>query len=158
NEIYVINVENGKQWQDKIQWVKFSGIAWRGKGFYYSRYDAPDDKNVLKGSNQNHKVYYHLVGNEQKYDVLVYSDPEHPQRNFNASVTDDERYLIISGSEGTSGNNLIVQDLKNGGGKWITLVSGFDNDYNVVDNDSNIFYVHTNSGASNYKMISKNVN
>lgn len=153
SEIYVMNIDNGKNWQDKIQWVKFSGISWKGKGFYYSRYDAPDSGSVLKGSNQYHKVYYHQVGNEQKYDILIYADKENPKRNFGASVTDDERYLILTGSEGTSGNNLMVQDLKKGDGKWVTLVSDFKNEYNVIDNDSNIFYVLTDKEASNYKLI-----
>jgi prolyl oligopeptidase len=158
SEIYVMNVENGKQWHDKLQWVKFSGISWRGKGFYYSRYDAPDSGNVLKGSNQFHKVYFHQVGNEQKYDIMVYSDNDHPQRNFYASVTNDERYLVLNGSEGTGGNSLMVQDLKKNDGKWITLVSGFDHDYNVVDNDSNIFYIRTDKDASNYKLIAIDIN
>ncbi len=158
SEIYVMNIDNGKQWHDKLQWVKFSGISWKGKGFYYSRYDAPDSSSVLKGSNQFHKVYYHQVGNEQKYDIMIYKDKDHPQRNFGATVTDDERYLILTGSEGTSGNNLMVQDLKKGDGKWITIISDFKNEYNVVDNDSNIFYIKTDKDASNYKLIAIDVN
>ncbi len=158
NEIYVMNVANGNQWHDKLEWVKFSGMAWRGKSFYYSRYDAPDSSNVLKGQNQFQKIYLHQVGSEQKYDVLVYMDKDHPQRNFSASVTDDERYLVIYGSDGTSGNNLMVQDLKNGNGKWITLVKDFDSDYNMIDNDSNIFYIRTNKKASNYKLIAIDAN
>ena len=158
SEIYVMNIDNGKQWHDKLHWVKFSGISWRGKGFYYSRYDAPDSSSVLKGSNQHHKVYFHQVGNEQKYDILIYTDKDHPQRNFGAGVTEDERYLVLSGSEGSGGNNLMVQDLKKGDGKWITLVSDFKNEYNVVDNDSNIFYIRTDKDASNYKLIAIDIN
>lgn len=158
SEIYVMNIDNGKQWHDKLQWVKFSGISWRGKGFYYSRYDAPDSSSVLKGSNQHHKVYFHQVGNEQKYDILIYTDKDHPQRNFGAGVTEDERYLVLSGSEGTSGNNLMVQDLKKGDGKWITLVRDFKNEYDVIDNDSNIFYIRTDKDASNYKLIAIDIN
>ena len=158
SEIYVMNVENGKQWHDKLQWVKFSGISWRGKGFYYSRYDAPDSSDVLKGSNQFHKVYFHQVGNEQKYDIMIYTDKDHPKRNFYAGVTNDERYLVLTGSEGSGGNSLMVQDLKKNDGKWITLVSGFANDYSVVDNDSNIFYIRTDKDASNYKLIAVDIN
>jgi prolyl oligopeptidase len=158
SEIYVMNIDNGKHWQDKLQWVKFSGISWRGKGFYYSRYDAPDSSSVLKGSNQHHKVYFHQVGNEQKYDILIYTDKDHPKRNLYASVTEDERYLVLSATEGTDGNSLMVQDLKKGDGKWITLVDGFEHDYNVVDNDSNIFYIRTNKDASNYRLITMDIN
>lgn len=153
SEIYVKNTANGNPFNDKIEWVKFSGIAWKGKGFYYSRYDAPDSSNLFKGKNEFHKIYYHQLGNPQKYDVLVYQDKEHPLRNFYASVTSDERMLILSGSEGTSGNNLMVRDLKKESADWVTLVSDFDNDYSVIDNDSTMLLVLTNKNAPRYRLV-----
>ncbi len=152
-EIYVKKTVDGVQINDKIEWVKFSGIAWKGNGFYYSRYDAPDSSNLLKGKNDFHKIYYHLIGNPQKYDVLVYEDKFHPQRNFSASVTDDQRFLIISGREGTSGNNLVVRDLKKENAPFITLVEGFNDDYNVIDNDSTSLLIQTNADAPKYKLM-----
>ncbi len=131
HEIHVMNTVSGIQSQDKVEWVKFSGMAWKGSGFYYSRYDAPDESDVLKGKNEFHKIYYHAVGNPQKYDILVYQDTKNPLRNFGAGTTDDERYLIVSGSEGTDGNDLRVKDLRNPNSEFITIVEGFENDYSV---------------------------
>lgn len=152
-EINVKSTVDGKQGPDKVEWVKFSGISWRDNGFYYSRYNAPDSGNILKGKNEFHKIYYHLAGTPQKLDKLVYEDKNYPQRNFNAGVTDDEDYLIISGSEGTSGNNLLVQNLKKPNSPFVTLVKSFDKDFNVIDNDSSKFYVLTNDGASKYRLV-----
>ncbi len=152
-EIYIKNTSDGKQLDDKIEWVKFSGIAWREGGFYYSRYDAPDSSNIKKGKNEFQKIYYHLAGNPQKFDRLIYEDKQHPLRNFGAGVTDDEDYIIISGNEGTSGNNLMVQNAKKVNAPMVTLVPGFEKDFSVVDNDGAKFYVLTNSGASNYKLV-----
>ena len=40
---------------DKIEWVKVSGIAWRGNGFYYSRYPAPAKGKELSSINEDHR-------------------------------------------------------------------------------------------------------
>src|ERR671913_2211012 len=40
-EYNVLDLTTRKPLADKIEWVKVSGIAWRGNGFYYSRYPAP---------------------------------------------------------------------------------------------------------------------
>jgi prolyl oligopeptidase len=46
-EIHVKDIVTKKDLKDVIKWVKFSGISWKGNGFYYSRYDAPSDKKPL---------------------------------------------------------------------------------------------------------------
>ena len=152
-EIYIKNTSDGKQFDDKLEWIKFSGISWKDKGFYYSRYDAPDSTSIRTGKNKFHKIYYHLTGNLQKNDPLVYEDKTHPLRNFNAAVTDDQDYLIISGSDGTSGNNLVVQDLTKSNSPFITLISSFNKNNSVIDNNGSKFYVLTNNDASNYKLL-----
>jgi prolyl oligopeptidase len=153
NEIRVMNTSTGSTSNDKVEWVKFSGIAWKGNGFYYSRYDEPDAAAKLKGKNEYHKVYYHSVGNPQKYDLLVYQDEKNPLRNFYAGTTDDERYLIISGSEGSSGNDLIVKDLRNPSSDFVRLVDNFENDYSVIGNDSANLFILTNKNAPRYELV-----
>ncbi len=32
-----------KNLADELKWVKVSGVAWKGDGFYYSRYPSPGD-------------------------------------------------------------------------------------------------------------------
>ena len=46
----VREVETGKDRPDLIDWVKFSNTSWKkdGSGFFYSRYDKPDEKNKLR--------------------------------------------------------------------------------------------------------------
>src|SRR5690606_31958268 len=102
NEIYVMDIESRQQLSDTIKWVKFGGAAWRGDGFYYSRYDEPTTGTELSQQNQYQKVYYHKLGDPQSADQLVFEDKDHPLRYFWASVTEDERFLIINAAEGTS--------------------------------------------------------
>lgn len=156
SEILIKNSETGKILNDTIRWVKFSGIAWKADGFYYSGYDAPKPGEELKGKNEFHKVFYHKLGTSQAQDQLIFEDKEHPLRNFSASVTADERFLIISGSEGTSGNNLLVKDLNNSAAGFTTFVDDFKNDLYVIDSDGEHLLVHTNRGAANYQLIRLN--
>ena len=153
SEIHIKNTWSNKESPETVQWVKFSGISWEGNGFYYSRYDKPDSANILKGKNEFHKVYYHVVGSQQIADKLVYQDKTHPQRNYGAGTTDDERYLILSGNEASSNNNLMIKNLKKAKAEWKTIVADFENEYSIVDNDSNSIYMLTNKNASNYRLV-----
>lgn len=152
-QINVINTISGVQSNDKVEWVKFSAIAWKGNGFYYSRYDAPDESDILKGKNEFHKIYYHSVGNPQKYDILTYEDKNNPLRNFVAVTTDDERFLAISGSEGTHGNDLVVKDLRDPASKFVRIVDGFEHEYAVIGNDSSSLFILTNKNAPKYELV-----
>jgi len=156
-EINVLEIATQKQLTDKIEWVKFSEISWYKNGFYYSRYDAPKDNKALTEQNTGHKVYYHEVGTAQSDDKLLFSDESHPDRNFAADVTDDEKYIVLSGSESTSGNSLWIKEIKDAGNNWHKLVDNFENDYVVVHNSGNNFYVQTNYKASNQRLVKINL-
>lgn len=153
NEIYVLDIENKTLLKDKIEWVKFSGMSWYKDGFYYSRYDAPAEGKELSNKNEFHKVYYHKLGDTQDQDVLVYDDPDHPQRNFYAQVTEDERFLIIGEMESSHGNALYVKDLEQKDAAFVQLAEGFEKEYAVVDNDGDHIYLITNAGAPMKKLM-----
>ncbi len=157
-EIHVKNIGTKENLNDVIKWVKFSDIAWKGNGFYYSRYDAPVGDKTFTQKNEFHKVYYHTLGKTQEEDVLVFEDKAHADRNFSAQVTHDENYLIIYGSESTSGQSMMVKDLTNPASRWITIVTDFDNEYGVVENIGNQFYVFTNYKAPRYKLVKVSMN
>lgn len=152
NEIFVKEIESGKLLTDHIKWVKFSGISWYKDGFYYSRYDEPVKGKELTSANENQKVYYHKIGTPQSSDILVYSDISVPTHGFGADVSDDEKYLILTEWEGTSGNILYFKDLgKNG--DFIKLNDNFDYDYHFIDDVNGKLLVMTNYNAPNYKVI-----
>jgi len=153
NEIRVMEIEGKKELSDDLKWVKFSGMAWEKDGFYYSRYDEPVKGKEYSNKNEFHKVYYHKVGTLQAEDILMYQDPEHPQRNYGIAVTEDERFLILYQSESTSGNALYYKDLTKKNMKFQPLVTGFDNDYSVVDNLGDKLLVVTNYDAPKQMLI-----
>ena len=149
-EIFVKNIVTGEELSDHLMWVKFSGIAWKDDGFFYSRF--PEPKNQLSGVNENGKLYYHKVGTDQKADQLAYQDPSNPDLSFSAEVV-NKRWLVIYGSESTSGNTLYFKDLNDPKAKLVKVVDNFDNDYGVIDEIDGKFVVITNNETPEYKVI-----
>ncbi len=153
-EGYVMDVTNNRLLTDSLKWLKFTGFSWKGdEGFYYSRYPAPKQGENLKGKNLNQAVYFHKLGTPQEQDVLVYEDKAHPQRFANVELTEDERFLILNTSEGTSGSEIWVKDLKNNQKDFTLLIPGFETEAAVADNAGDQILVLTNADAPNYKVV-----
>jgi prolyl oligopeptidase len=155
NEIFVLNTKTLERTTDKINWVKFSGATWYQSGFFYSRYDEPVKGKDYSNRNEFMKIYYHSLGTDQSKDVLVYEDKKHPLRYFNASVSEDENYLFINISEGTSGSEILVKPLTGDykKGEFTTLCKGFENNFGVVGTKENKILVLTDKNAPKYKLV-----
>ncbi|MBN2639174.1 MAG: S9 family peptidase [Bacteroidales bacterium] len=154
NEIYVMKISDHKMLEDHINWVKFSGISWKGSGFFYSAYGEPKKGEELSQQNKFHKVYYHDLGTSQKDDRVVFQNKEKPLRNYYSYTTRDESFLIISESESTSGNALYAAKLSNLKNlHFVKLADGFNYDYNVEGHIGDELLVLTNENAPFYKLI-----
>jgi prolyl oligopeptidase len=152
----VRDVVTGKDLDDHLKWSKFSGASWTTDhlGFYYSRYDEPNEKTKLEDANYYHKLYYHRVGTKQSDDVLVYERKDQKEWGFDGKVTDDGRYLIISVWRGTDPKNLVFyQDLKAKGAKVMELIKDFDAAFSFIGNDGPVFYFRTDLNASRGRII-----
>ncbi len=152
-EFFVKELSTGKVLDDHLKWIKFSGIAWYGDGFFYSRYREPEKGRELVAANLHNKVYYHNAGTSQEEDRLVYEDPEHPEWGFYPSVTRDERFLVLTVTRSTSGNALYVKDLAKKNAPWVKLVEGFDHDYWVVGHHAGGLLIMTNEDAPRYRLL-----
>lgn len=151
-EIRVMEIASKKELDDRIRWVKFSGTSWHKDGFFYNRYPEPTEEDKLTGQNRNMKVYYHQLGDPQEKDTLIYEDQENPLRTFGVYATEDERFLFLIISEGTSGNELYYKDLTAPGMDFAPIVTGFDNDTYPVDNIDDKVLLYTNMDAPNYQV------
>ena len=151
--IRIKDLESGTVLSDEVKWVKFSGISWYRDGFFYSRYDAPNEKKKLSNKNIFHQVYYHKVGTDQEDDELIFADRSHAQRNFSANTTSDESYLILSITTSTSGNALYFRGLDSESYDFTPIVEDFNNDFVIVDNVGDKLLVLTNYKAPNQRLI-----
>ncbi len=159
-EIRVREVSSGQDLSDRLDWVKFSRIAWSrdAGGFFYSRYDAPGSEDVYQEANYHQKLFYHRLGTSQGDDVLIYDDPQEPKRGFVGTVSDDGRYLIIHVWQGTEPRNRIYyRDLQ----RWpnleerrvYKLLDAFDASYEFVGNRKNEFWFLTDQNAPRRRLI-----
>jgi prolyl oligopeptidase len=152
----VRDITTGADLQDHLQWIKFSGASWTHdhQGFFYSRYDEPNEKTKLEDVNYYQKLYYHQLGTPQSEDILIYHRPEQKEWGFGGSVTEDGKYLIISVWLGTDSKNLVFyKDLTNPQGEVIELINKFEADYSFIGNDDNVFYFRTDLNAPKGKVI-----
>ena len=152
---FVMELATKKNLPDTLHWVKVSGIAWEGDGFYYSRYPEPSDKKELSAKNEFHQVYYHKVGTPQSQDELVYEDKAHPQRFHYAFTSEDEQFTFLSISDrgsGKEGNALFFK--RRGEKSFKPIVSEITNfSYSVIDNIGDEFLISTNHDAPNEKIV-----
>jgi len=157
-DLYVMKVSSLEKMSDHIEYTKFSNTAWKGnEGFYYSGYDKPKvEENKFSEKTQFQKIFYHELGTPQENDKLIYEDTEHPLRYKGISMSDDERYLILTESEGTDGNQISYMNLAKGDEKFTILLKGFKYNYSVLEVLNDKFIVYTNEGkgmASNYQVV-----
>ncbi|MBV6436718.1 MAG: S9 family peptidase [Xanthomonadales bacterium PRO6] len=151
----VREIASGKDTDDHLRWVKFSGASWArdASGFYYSRYDAPGE-NQLKAVNEQHQVWFHRLGTPQSEDVLVYRRPDQPKWLIGAEVSDDGRYLVLTVNAGSAGNNRVFyRDLAVAGGEVVELLPDDDAEYEFVGNQGPVFWFRSNAQAPRYRLI-----
>ena len=152
----VRNVETCVDGSDHLNWIKFSGASWShdNQGFFYSRYNEPNEATKLEDVNYFQKLFYHQLGKPQSEDVLIYERSDQKEWGFNGGVTEDGRYLIISVWRGTDPKNLLFyKDLTNPEAQVIELISEFEASYSFIDNDGTVFWFQTDLDAPRGRVI-----
>jgi len=151
-KIIVLNAKDKSVIGETLVDVKFSGIGWyKNEGFYYSSYDKPTGSELSAKTDQ-HKLYYHKLGTSQKTDQLVFGE-KYKRRYVSGYVTNDQKYLVVTAANATSGNELYIQDLTKSNSQIQTVVTGFDNDYSIIDSKDGKLYIETNLKAPNKKLM-----
>ncbi|MBT8296072.1 MAG: S9 family peptidase, partial [Gramella sp.] len=153
-KIIVMDTDSHKILGDTIKDVKFSGISWKANdGFFYSSYDKPDGSELSAKTDQ-HKLYYHKLGTSQSEDKIIFGDSQEQKRRYvGGSVTEDDRYLIISARNSTSGGELYLMDLTQEDSELVTILDNFDTDSYVIENDGSKLFIVTNLDAPNRKIV-----
>jgi len=154
-KIIVMDTDTKQIIGDTIKDVKFSGISWKGnEGFYYSSYDKPQGSE-LSAKTDHHKLYFHKMGTSQKEDKVVFGS-DVKRRYVDGVVTEDDRFLIVTAAESTTGNELYIMDLTKSSNSFITIAGNFDNEHYVINNEGSRLFISTNLNAPNRKIVTVN--
>ncbi|WIW88393.1 prolyl oligopeptidase family serine peptidase [Sphingobium sp. V4] len=152
----LLDVDSGRTLADAVEWVKFSQIAWdgRGEGFFYSRFAAPQDGEAFRSATEDQQIFYHRVGTSQSQDQLVYATPDRPALSHQAQVTGDGRWLVISSFQGIDPRREIhVAELTGGPVKPRRLVKGPANDWRLIGSRDTTLYFITDSRAAHMRVV-----
>ena len=157
--IRVIDAATGRMLGDRLEWANDTLIGWVGdEGILYSRYPAPRADEEYRAPAHDKAVWFHRIGTAQDADQLVYATPDHPDWGHKAQVTSDGRWAVISTEAGTApvrAIHLVDLAAPRVGGRWtvLSLVSGLDHDWKLVDGEGAHLWFVTNDGARNYRLV-----
>ncbi|HUD94296.1 prolyl oligopeptidase family serine peptidase [Sphingobium sp.] len=152
----LLDVDSGKILDDAVEWVKFSQIAWdgRGEGYFYSRFAPPQDGEAFRSANADQQIFYHRVGTDQAQDQLIYASPDRPTLSHQAQVTADGRWLIITSFQGIDPRREVhVAELTGGPIKPRLLVKGPVNDWRLIGSKGATLYFITDQRAAHMRVV-----
>ena len=154
--IHVKDIETGEELPDKLEWIKFIPATWAGDnhGFYYCRYDAPEEGATYEQMNQYPKIYYHKLRDPQSSDILIHERPDDGNLGFEPEVSGDGRFLIIHVWQGSSQKYRVHYiDLVNDPNNVVRLLDDMDAAYTFLGNTGTDFYFLTDLDAPNKRII-----
>ena len=155
-EIFVRDVETGVDRADRLLWVKFATIAWArdGSGFYYTRF--PEPGTVPPGDEHYfNTVHYHVLGDAQDADTLIFDKPAERETVFGVEVSDDDRWAVITAFQGSSDRSEVyLLDRHAREPAPVPLFTGFTAAYAFIESAGGRLLFRTDDSAPRGRIIS----
>jgi len=111
--LHIIATSTGTLLPDTIERTRAASIAWEhdNHGFYYTRYPKKGD--VPAGQEMyNRHVFYHALGTDPDADELIFGEGRDPEDWPSVALSHDDRWLLITVSQGWTKSEMFLQDLK----------------------------------------------
>ena len=148
--LHIIETASGKMLPDEIERTRAASIVWKldNSGFYYTRY--PKKGEVAEGQEvYNRHIFYHALGANSAKDPLIFGEGRDPQDWLDATLSNDDRWLLIAVSQGWTKTELYLQDLKAGSAP-LRITEGKNFLYGGEIDNGKIF-ITTNEDAPRYR-------
>ena len=148
----IIETATGRTLPDAIDRTRFVSLAWLkdNSGFYYTRHPRKGD--VPPGEEVYHvKLFYHQLGADPASDPLIFEDKRNPQNIPTATLSDDDRWILINVEEGWSKTEMYLQDRRSKEAP-IELTTGKEALYGG-DFFQGKLYITTNEGAPHFRVF-----
>ncbi len=155
-KLRVMDLQTGKDLDDELQWLRWSGVTWNeaGDGFYYTRYPEPDTGQQYQALALNQMVYFHRLGTPQAEDRLIYRRADQPEWTFQLERTDDDQFLVLQISKSTDDQNQVYyRPVHADSEEWIELVGDFENQFWFVGSQGRTFYFLTDLEAPTKRVV-----
>jgi len=158
-EIKIRHIDSANDYDEKIKWCKFAGIAWKHnkEGFFYNRFPEPNTVPPEDRNNYN-RVYWHKLGTPQPQDQLIYERPDNKELGFDPYITEDGKFLILHVYHGTDIKNRIYYRPVAGTKHFVRLLDDADARYEFIGNTGSVFYLHSDLNAPNGRIIAIDIN
>jgi len=160
----VLDVNSGQVLDEAIEHTKWSSVTWLHSedGFYYRRYPREGEEgwDAEQEDVYHMRLFFHALGTDDGTDPLVFS----PERNTDfpgASISEDDRWLVINNFRGWSSSDLYILDRGEAReGRAITpdeahpltdIVVGRDHLYSASMHRGRVYISH-NDGAPRYRI------
>ena len=141
--IYIRDIKTKKNLNDQIENTSGS-ITWSldNKSFFYSKLDK---------FHRPRQIYKHVLGTSPNKDELIFDEKD---ETFTCSIglTSDEKFFTISTSDHITSEEYFFPSNENKIIPRLFIKREIDVRYSI-DSWKNYFYVHSNKGARDYKVL-----
>lgn len=145
-EIHILDLRSGKKLKDVIKGVKYSNVAWYGKGFFYSAFDKEN----------KHTLYYHKLKTLQKNDERILQDQSESQVLFSPYTSEEQKYLLVFEQErGSTGTAVHYMSLKTPEKGFQTLVKDFSHEHTPIDINGDLLYMIQDASLYSFNLKTK---
>lgn len=153
--IRVMDTATGEMLDDKVEWARFTTLAWHpdGSGFYYSRFPEPAAGAAFSASVEGHAVYFHRLGANQSEDRLIHAPTPGQALLHTVDVTPDGRYLVVYTSALTGGVAVTVTDLSSADPEPRAIVESYDDRWVLLGNIDTKLYFATQQDAPRGRIV-----
>ena len=152
-EFFIMDLSTGELLDDRLKWIKFSGMSWQDNGFYYTRMPEQKTEDEFTAANEHSKVYFHKLGTTQETDELIFYDPATPRISASVIVTEDERYMLLYRYRGTYGNSLAFRDTRRAEDGWTNIIDDYNSEITILDHVHGALIAVTDRRAPNKKIV-----
>lgn len=159
--VHLLDVATGKTLADEVRWLKTWDVAWTNddRGFFYCRYPEPPKGNEVGAEMIQEMVYYHVLGQPQTADRLIYTRHDLPHWLIEPAVSENGRYLIVMLNHGAAPQNeLYIADMGDAlkpdtAAPLKPLYVRNDAAYTPIDVRDGVLYLTTNLGAPRQRIV-----
>ena len=150
---YVMDIASRELLPDVIEWSKFSGAVWAkdNSGFYYQRYDTPEEE-LLVDINEQPKLMFHTLGTNQIDDTIIYENPAQPRWSWSISISENNAYKILSISDGTEEKNRVYIQTTDSN-EFLPVIDELIGEYAYLTSLDNVLFFYSTENASNGKVV-----